>query len=49
MCCDGGFVGFFMVVCGEFTMDCGGGFALCSGFLNFYLFILFILCCSKHC
>jgi hypothetical protein len=44
---DGGFVGFFMVVCGGLMADCGGGIALCSGFLNF--FFLFILRSSKHC
>jgi hypothetical protein len=38
VCCDGGFVGFFMVVC-------GGGFVLCSGFL---IFFFFILRCSKY-
>jgi hypothetical protein len=40
VCCDGGFVVFFMVVCGGLTMHCGGGFALSSGFLNFFFFIL---------
>jgi hypothetical protein len=47
--CDGGFavmVGFYMVVCGRFTVDCGGGFALAVGF---YFFFFFILHCSKHC
>ena len=29
---------FFMVVCGWLSVDCGGGFALCSGFLNFLSF-----------
>ena len=38
VCCDGDFVGFFMVVCAGFTMDCGGGFALCSGFLIYFFF-----------
>jgi hypothetical protein len=33
-------VGFFIVVCGGFTVDCGGEIALCNRFLNFFFFIL---------
>ena len=31
-------MGFFIVVCGGFMVDYGGGIALCSGFLNFYFY-----------
>ena len=52
-----GFVGLLvcgfamMVVCGWLSVDCGGGFALCNGFLKFFFLFsfFFILRCSKHC
>ena len=39
----GGFVGYFMVVCGGFMVVSDGGFALCSGFLNFFFFLQVIV------
>ena len=43
VCCDGGFVGFFMVVCG------GLRWWVCTLQWVSYFFIFFVLRCSKYC